>query len=192
MTFRQALIKILYPIIMLTKKIAAVTIEKNVENVEPPVSFYTLSSIANTGKEINFSAFSGKKVLIVNTASDWGFTPQYSELQKLHEQYGEHLIVVGFPSNDFKEQEKRSDEEIAQFCKVNYGVTFTLMKKTGVIKSTEQNSVFRWLTDAQQNGWNDNDPGWNFTKYLVNENGVLTHCFPSQVSPLDKALTDNL
>ena len=86
-------------------------------------------------------------------------------------------------SNDFKEQEKGSDEEIAQFCQVNFGVTFPLMKKSSVVKSETQNEVFKWLTDSTKNGWNGKQPSWNFSKYLVNEEGILTHYFDPSVSP---------
>ena len=93
-------------------------------------------------------------------------------------------MVLGFPANDFKEQEKGTDDEIETFCKVNFGVTFPLMKKSIVIKGTGQNEVFQWLTDAGKNGWNNQAPTWNFSKYLVNEEGVLTHYFDTSVSPL--------
>ena len=94
--------------------------------------------------------------------------------------------MIGFPANDFKQQEKRTDEEIARFCKLNFGVTFPLMKKTVVIKTAEQNEVFQWLTDSTKNGWNNKAPSWNFTKYIVNEEGVLTNYFGASVSPAGK------
>ena len=101
----------------------------------------------------------------------------------------EKLVIIGFPANDFKEQEKGTDEEIAKFCKVNYGVSFPLMKKSIVIKSSQQNPVYQWLTDSTKNGWNDQSPSWNFTKYIVNEGGVLTNYFGPSVSPLSKDVT---
>ena len=124
--------------------------------------------------------------MLVNTASNCGYTDQYEALQKLSEEYKDKLIVIGFPANDFKQQEKGSDEEIAQFCKLNFGVTFPLMKKTVVVKTAEQNEVFRWLTDSTKNGWNNKAPSWNFTKYIVNEEGVLTNYFGASVSPAGK------
>src|SRR5262249_54051619 len=94
------------------------------------------------------------------------------------------LTIIGFPANDFKQQEKGSDEQIAQFCKLNFGVSFPLMKKSTVVRSTDQNAVFKWLTDSSQNGWNNRLPSWNFTKYLVNQEGTLTDYFGPAVSPL--------
>jgi glutathione peroxidase len=122
--------------------------------------------------------------MLVNTASDCGYTNQYTDLQELADEYKDKLVIIGFPANDFKEQEKGTDEEIAQFCKVNYGVSFPLMKKSGVIKSAQQNPVYQWLTDSAKNGWNNKPPAWNFTKYLINENGVLVNYFGSSVSPM--------
>ena len=134
----------------------------------------------------------GKKVLLVNTASNCGYTSQYSELQELYEKYKGKLEIIGFPANDFKEQEKGSDEEIAQFCKVNFGVSFPLMKKSVVIKSTDQNPVFKWLSDSTQNGWNQKEPSWNFSKYLVDEKGVLTNYFDPSVSPLSEEVIKSI
>ena len=121
--------------------------------------------------------------MLVNTASNCGYTAQYKELEELYEKYKNQLVIIGFPANDFKEQEKGSDEEIAQFCRVNYGISFPLSKKSVVIKSPEQNPVFRWLTDKSRNGWNDKPPTWNFSKYLVNEEGTLTHYFDPAIPP---------
>ncbi len=99
-------------------------------------------------------------------------------------------MIIGFPANDFKEQEKGNDAEIAQFCKLNFGVTFPLAKKSIVIKEKDQNSVYRWLTDSTQNGWNNRQPSWNFCKYIVDEQGRLTHYFGASVSPLDERLVE--
>jgi glutathione peroxidase len=122
----------------------------------------------------------------VNTASDCGYSNQYNQLQELSQKYKDKLVVLGFPANDFKEQEKGSDQEIAAFCKANYGVSFPLMSKSVVIRSDQQNPVFQWLTDSSRNGWNNKQPGWNFSKYIVDEKGMLTHYFGSSVSPLSK------
>ena len=135
---------------------------------------------------MDFNQLKGKKVLIVNTASDCGFTPQLSELQQLQDRFSNTLIVLGFPSSNFKDQEKGSDEEIAAFCTVNYHVMFPLMKKSHVLKNEQQNTIFQWLTDNKKNGWNHTPPAWNFTKYLVDENGVLTHYFDTRISPIDE------
>ena len=140
-------------------------------------SFYDLKSILNNGEEFSFEQLKGKKVLIVNTASDCGYTNQYDELQKLHELYPDKLIILGFPSNDFGEQEKGDDKEIAQFCKINFDVSFPLMKKSTVIKKDDQNEIYRWLTNADKNGWSNQAPVWNFYKYIINEEGILTHYF---------------
>lgn len=131
-----------------------------------------------------FQELKGKKVLIVNTASNCGYTHQYAELQELYRSHSDTLTIIGFPSNNFREQEKGSDEEIATFCQVNYGVTFPLAKKSDVLKGEGQNKVFEWLTNKQLNGWNEQEPSWNFSKYLINEQGLLTHYFDPAVSPL--------
>lgn len=162
----------------------------NKDHALPAVSFYNLAAALNSSARLSFEELKGKKVLIVNTASNCGYTNQYAELQKLYEQHKEQLIVIAFPANDFKEQEKGSDEEIASFCKLNYGVAFPLAKKSTVIKSPGQNEVFQWLTDKSKNGWNDTEPSWNFSKYLVNEEGILTHYFDPSISPLSSEVTD--
>jgi glutathione peroxidase len=156
----------------------------------PIVSFYSLSAILNNGNELIFEDLKGKKVLIVNTASNCGYTNQYSELQQLYEINKEKLVILAFPSNDFKEQEKGTDDEIAQFCKVNFGISFPIAKKSVVLKNVGQNRVFEWLTNKTFNGWNEQQPSWNFSKYLINEKGNLTHFFAPAVSPLDSEVKD--
>ena len=155
MTIRQYLLKALYPVIMLLGKLSPAknAVQLNKDNKEPIVSFYSLQATAINGDTIRFSQFAGKKVLIVNTASDCGYTGQYAELEKLYEQEKDRLVIIGFPANDFKEQEKKNNDEIASFCKKNYGVSFLLMQKSVVLKKENQNSVFQWLTDAAKNGW---------------------------------------
>jgi glutathione peroxidase len=183
MTYRQKVLKAVYPALMWFTKLTGKNTKELSGTRQPPVSFYSLRGTLNNGESLDFAALQGKKVLLVNTASDCGYTNQYSELQKLSEQYKDKLVVIGFPANDFKEQEKGNDTEIAQFCKVNYGITFTLMKKSSVVTSSLQNPVFQWLTDSSKNGWNNKVPTWNFSKYLVNEKGVLTNYFDPSVSP---------
>ena len=190
MTVRQKILKAVYPVIMglgniLGKKNQTM---KNEKNVKPLKSFYDLEAQVNDGSLIHFSQFAGKKILLVNTASECGYTDQYSELEKLYQQYQGKLIILGFPANDFKNQEKGDDATIAAFCKLNYDISFPLMRKSQVIKADGQNSVYRWLTDLQQNGWCNHQPDWNFSKYLVNENGVLTNYFSQNVSPLDETI----
>ena len=120
----------------------------------------------------------------MNTASDCGYTGQYGELEKLSQENKETLVVLGFPANDFKEQEKGTDENIASFCKLNFGVTFPLLQKSKTVKGTGQNEIFQWLTHKNKNGWNDQAPTWNFCKYLVDEDGKLVHFFASSVEPM--------
>jgi glutathione peroxidase len=158
-------------------------IKKNAGNAAPAVSFYSLRSTLNNGDNLDLSVLKGKKVLLVNTASNCGYTAQYGELESLYERYKDKLVVIGFPANDFKEQEKGTDGAIAEFCRVNFGVTFPLMKKSSVVKGSAQNAIFKWLTDESKNGWNSQEPVWNFCKYLVDEQGVLTHYFAMSVSP---------
>jgi glutathione peroxidase len=193
MTYRQKILKAVYPALMWWTKITGKNTKTATnEKAAPLVSFYNLKSTLNNGKELDFSQLKGKKVLIVNTASDCGYTNQYDDLQKLNEQYKDKLVILGFPANDFKEQEKGSDEEIAQFCKLNFGVTFPLMKKSIVIKNEQQNPIFQWLTDSTRNGWNQKAPSWNFSKYLINEDGALTNYFDPSVSPLSEEVKKSI
>jgi len=190
MTIRQKLLKAVYPVFMRMqgKKAKVLTNEKT----QPPVSFYSLKTTLGNGSEFDFTQLKGKKVLLVNTASNCGYTNQYDDLQKLNDQFHNKLVILGFPANDFKEQEKGNDEEIAQFCKINFGVTFPLMKKSSVIKAADQNEVFKWLTDSTKNGWNSKQPSWNFSKYLINEEGVLTNYFDPSVSPLSEEVLNEI
>jgi glutathione peroxidase len=184
MTFRQKILKTFYPFLM---KIGSSnkTIISNT-HTEPPVSFYTLEATSILGDSFHFEQLKGKKVLIVNTASDCGYTPQYEELQQLYEKHKDQLEILAFPSNDYKQQEKGKNEDIAVFCKKNYGVSFPLMGKTVTKKTTNQYSVYQWLTDPAKNGWNKKAPKWNFSKYLINEKGQLTHYFGPSVSTKDE------
>lgn len=194
MTYRQKVLKAVYPVWMWWAKFTGKNTKELSGTKQPPISFYSLKAALNNGDTLDFSSLQGKKVMLVNTASDCGYTNQYSDLQKLSEQYKGRLVVIGFPANDFKEQEKGTDDEIAKFCKANYGVTFPLAKKSVVIKTAQQNPVYQWLTDSSKNGWNEKQPSWNFTKYIVNENGVLTNYFGPSISPLSrdvvKSITD--
>ncbi|MDQ3279456.1 MAG: glutathione peroxidase [Bacteroidota bacterium] len=184
-TIRQRILKLAYPLILWTRQIG--TKEKvmcNEKTVPPPVSFYSLSATANNGETLPFETLKGKKVLLVNTASNCGYTAQYADLQKLYRHAKEDLEIIAFPANDFKEQERGSDADIRTFCAVNFGVSFPLTKKAIVVKTADQHPVYQWLTNPQLNGWNDKAPAWNFAKYLVNEEGVLTHYFDPGISPV--------
>ena len=184
MTYRQKILKAIYPAFMWITRLTGTNSTKLSNNEKvPPVPFASLKVKLNNGDTLDFASLQGKKVLLVNTASDCGYTHQYEDLQALTEAYGQKLLVIGFPANDFKEQEKGTDEEIGAFCKKNYGVTFPLSQKAVVIKSASQHPVFQWLCDSTKNGWNNKVPSWNFSKYLVNEQGVLTHYFDPSVSP---------
>ena len=185
MTSRQSVLKTFYPALMTIGKLfrSDEKVLQNKAGIQPAVSFYTLASTANDGQPVNFDLLKGKKVLIVNTASDCGYTGQYNELENLYTQYKNKLVIIGFPANDFKAQEKGSDEEIAQFCRLNYGITFPLMKKSAVIKSAEQNAVFQWLSDRNKNGWNDKAPPWNFSKSLIDRNSKLVNNIDTSAAP---------
>jgi glutathione peroxidase len=188
MTWRQSILKAIYPLVMLKGKLfpSSKDIQLNKEMKMPTTSFYALKAIANSGDTIDFSQFKGKKVLIVNTASDCGFTAQYDELEKLHQEYKDKLVMLAFPANDFKAQETKDDASIASFCKLNYGISFMLMKKSKVVKGDGQNPVFTWLSNATNNGWCEQQPTWNFSKYIINEEGVLTSFYSQMISPLSK------
>jgi glutathione peroxidase len=191
MTVRQKILKAVYPAWMWWTKLTGRNItELSNPKKQPPVSFYSLTDTLNNGNLLEFSTLKGKKVLLVNTASDCGYTSQYNDLQQLYEENKDKLIIIGFPANDFRDQEKGTDEEIASFCKQNFGVTFPLAKKSSVIPSRVQNGIFQWLTDSTKNGWNNKPPAWNFTKYLVNEEGRLTNYFGSSISPMSKDVLD--
>jgi glutathione peroxidase len=154
-------------------------------------SFYDFKLPSLDGKTIDFSAFKGKKVLIVNTASECGYTPQYAGLQELHTKHGDKLVILGFPCNDFGGQEPGNSGEIASFCAKNYGVTFQMMEKVNV-KGTAKSPLYTWLTSKEANGWNEEAPNWNFCKYLIDEQGKLIHFFNSGVKPMSEELTSKL
>jgi glutathione peroxidase len=188
MTYRQKVLKAIYPALMWITKLTGKNATELSGAKAPPVSFYSQKGILNNGDTLDFASLKGKKVLLVNTASDCGYTNQYDDLQKISEMYKDRLVVLGFPANDFKEQEKGTDTAIAEFCKINFGVTFPLMQKSSVIASPQQNPVFQWLTDTAKNGWNSKQPSWNFSKYLVDEKGILINYFDPSVSPSGEAV----
>lgn len=190
MTIRQQLLKAFYPILLLYENAkGGKKFLKNTAQQLPDKSFYSLTITLNNGEEISFEQFRNKKVLIVNTASNCGYTAQLKELQTLFEKSKDRLVILAFPSNNFHGQEPGSDEKIAEFCTTNYKTTFPLSEKSDVI-GTNQNKVFQWLTNKNLNGWNDQLPTWNFSKYLINESGILTHVFYPQLSPLNKIVKE--
>ena len=141
---------------------------------------FTVNSI--DGKNLNLASFKGKKILIVNTASKCGYTPQYEGLEKVYEQYKDKLVILGFPCNQFGGQEPGSNEEIVAFCKKNYGVSFPLADKIDV-KGDNIAPIYQWLTMKSKNGILDASIGWNFNKFLIDENGKMMAYFPSSVKP---------
>ncbi|WP_128546101.1 glutathione peroxidase [Larkinella soli] len=143
---------------------------------------FTVNSIE--GKSVSLKQFKGKKVVVLNTASKCGYTPQFEDWEAFYKKHGDKIIVLGFPSNNFKNQDPGSNEEIAEFCKKNYGVTFPMFEKVEVL-GENQHPLYKWLSDKSLNGWNDKVPTWNFCKYVINEKGELTHFFGSKVKPND-------
>ena len=152
-------------------------------------SFYDLSALSIDGKDINFKTFKGKKVLIVNVASECGYTNQYDDLQYLHRKYSGRLAILGFPSNNFGKQEPGSNIKILDFCKSNFGVEFQMFEKIEVI-GEKIHPVYKWLSSSNLNGWNDKSPKWNFYKYLVDQNGNLSKVLASSINPRDPIITD--
>jgi glutathione peroxidase len=194
MTIRQKILKTIYPMLTGLTRLAGANSKSHTPPfaMEPPVSVYSLRILLNIGEEISMNSFRGKKVLLVNTASDCGYTAQYEDLQALQKEYDKNLVIIGFPANDFKQQEKGSDAQIAEFCKINFGVTFPLAAKSSVLKGDSQHPVFRWLSDKDLNGWNSQAPIWNFSKYLIDDQGRLAGVFEPSVTPGAKEIVDLL
>lgn len=148
------------------------------------VSIYDLEIRKSDGSNISFSEYKGKKILVVNVASECGYTVQYAQLQELYELAGDHLVIIGCPCNQFGGQEPGTVEEIITFCRKNYGVTFPITEKIEV-KGSEQHPLYKWLTDINLNQHSSSEVAWNFQKYLIDESGNLSKVFPSSFSPLD-------
>lgn len=145
-------------------------------------SFFDLSALSLEGDTVAMSQFAGKKIIVLNVASKCGYTPQYADWQKFYAENQDSVVVLGFPSNDFGRQEPGAPEEIAEFCEKNYGVTFPMFEKS-IVKGDNKHPIYAWLTDPALNGWNSQEPSWNFCKYLINERGELIHFFGSNVKP---------
>jgi len=189
MNIKQRFLKAAYPMVMKMSKKSHLS---NTKNEKPTSDFLNLKIMLNDGTEIPLDSFKGKKIMIVNTASDCGFTGQYDQLEQLYQKHKDRLIIIGFPSNEFGSQEKGNDESIASFCKINYGVSFPMATKGEVLKNDTQQDVYKWLTNGKLNGWNNQVPTWNFCKYLINEDGVLVDFFNSGIDPLGKEVEDAL
>ncbi|PID91481.1 MAG: glutathione peroxidase [Bacteroidetes bacterium] len=151
-------------------------------------SFHDFKVKAIDGTEFDLAQFKGKKVLVVNTASKCGLTPQYEDLEKLYKTYGgDDFVIVGFPANNFLRQEPGSNEEIASFCKVNYGVSFPMMAKISV-KGKDMHELYHWLTEKDLNGVKDSEVKWNFQKYMIDEQGRLVDVLSPRTKPYDPKL----
>lgn len=150
---------------------------------------FTMKSI--DGRDVKLSQYKGKKLLIVNTASECGYTPQYKELEELYKKHGDKVTVLGFPANNFGGQEPGSEKEIATFCEKNYGVTFPLFSKISV-KGDDMAPLYKFLSDKSKNGAVSEAPNWNFCKYLVDESGHVVKFYPSKVTPLSAELVGDI
>jgi glutathione peroxidase len=154
------------------------------------VDFYSLSCKTLDGNDFQFEQLKGKRVLIVNTASKCGFTKQYEGLQNLHDTYsGDDFVILGFPCNDFGNQESGSEKEIGAFCSANFGVEFQMMEKVKV-KGKEKHPVYVWLTSEEENGVSNHSVKWNFHKFAIDNQGHLVGSMRSGVKPSDKEITD--
>lgn len=143
-----------------------------------------------SGNEFDFASLKGKKIMIVNTASKCGLTPQYKDLEAIYEKYkSKNFTIVGFPANNFGKQEPGTDKEIESFCQLNYGVTFPMMSKISV-KGSDMDKVYQFLTQKSLNGLQDSEVEWNFQKYLINENGELAKVIKPQTLPTDAEVVD--
>ncbi len=150
-----------------------------------PQTIYDFKMNSLEGEEIDFARYKGKSLLIVNVASKCGFTPQYGDLEKLHQEFGDKVVVLGFPANNFGSQEPGTSLEIADFCRINYGVKFQMFEKISV-KGADQHPLYQWLKEKT-----GQEPSWNFCKFLVKADGTVKF-FPSEVNPLDKKITSAL
>jgi len=154
-------------------------------------SIYDFKVESLDGGNIDFAKFKGKKILIVNTASECGYTTQYEGLEALYEKYKDRLVVIGFPANNFGGQEPGSNTEIKEFCKKNYGVTFPMAAKISV-KGADAAPIYKWLCNKSENGVLDAEIKWNFNKFLLDENGKILAKFESKVTPMSEELTSKL
>jgi len=167
---------LLIPLIVITSTL-------NAQNMKQSIHQFKVNDLS--GEEFDFNSLKGKKIMVVNTASECGLTPQYEQLQEVYEQFkDQNFVIVGFPANNFGAQEPGTDEQIATFCKKNYGVTFPMMSKISV-KGDNIHEVYQFLTQKEKNGLEDSEVLWNFQKYLLDENGVLVKVIHPKTLPND-------
>jgi glutathione peroxidase len=158
------------------------------QTLDAQKNFHSFKTKTIDGKDFDLASLKGKKVLVVNTASKCGLTPQYKELEALYKQYKDkNFVIIGFPANNFLSQEPGSNEEIAEFCELNYGVTFPMMSKISV-KGNDQDPIYKWLTSKTENGKIDAEVTWNFQKFMIDENGELADF----ASPREKPLSEKI
>ena len=173
-----------------TKVLAIATEVTSQENSQEMENIYQFKVKNLAGEDFDFASLKGKKVMIVNTASKCGLTPQYKDLQKLYETYKDsNFVIVGFPANNFLKQEPGTNQEIAEFCTLNYGVTFPMMEKISV-KGKNMHPIYHFLTEKAKNGLEDSKVAWNFQKYLIDENGNLAKVISPKTLPTDKSVID--
>ena len=170
--------------------VAALSLAAIAPKPAPTASIYDFTVKSIDGKDVKLSEYKGKKLLIVNTASKCGYTPQYKELEELSKKYADKVVVLGFPSNSFQ-QELASNEEVSAFCQKNYGVTFPLFA-TASVKGDDAQPLYRFLGDKAQNGTMSDVPTWNFCKYLVDEKGHVVKFYSSKVKPMSDELTADI
>ncbi len=170
------------------KSAVASTIETETPMEKQNIYQFKVKDLA--GNDFDFATLKGKKILVVNTASQCGLTPQYKDLEAIYEKYkAKNFVIVGFPANNFASQEPGTDKEIGTFCQQNYGVTFPMMSKVSV-KGNDMCAVYKFLTQKSKNGLQDSDVEWNFQKYLINENGELYKVIAPRVLPTDASIVD--
>ena len=161
----------------------------SMKNESLSTNLYDYSFTSIDGKIIKMSDFKGKKLMIVNTASECGYTPQYEQLEKVYKQYKDQLVIIGFPTNDFGKQEPGSNTEIAKFCKSKYDVTFPMSEKI-TVKGDSTHPIYQWLTRRVLNGKVDSEIAWNFQKYIISESGQLIAVYPSKITPDDEKVLE--
>ncbi|HUH26307.1 MAG TPA: glutathione peroxidase [Flavobacterium sp.] len=170
------------------------TVDESTKNkiaaMENTQTIYDFKVETITGEAFDLASLKGKKVMIVNTASKCGLTPQFEQLEQLYKEYkDQNFVIIGFPTNDFMSQDPGSNKEIAEFCQLNYGVTFPMMSKI-VVKGKEKHPLYQYLTEKSKNGIDDFDIEWNFQKFLINENGTIDKVISPRIVPNDKEIID--